>query len=164
MGFYARVVGQRFGMTIQEFGHFLHFMRLFNWKEDEENIERVYFKTTAEPEAEKKRAMSSSNSNATIGGRAHANSKSHVLDKWTLMTRSHFTEALVAVAMDVKSELSVELALKELLEGPMTEFWDNITSKYLQYSCPDPALKQSVCALYYCCIRLLSWRFAFVVL
>ena len=144
MALYIHVVGQRFGMTIQEFGHFLHFMRLFNWKEDEETIERLYFKTTAEPEAEKKRAMSSSNSNATIGNRAQTNNKAHALDKWTLMTRSHFTEALVAVAMDVKSELPVEVALKELLEGPLTEFWDSITSKYLQYSCPDPALKQSV--------------------
>lgn len=144
-------------MTIEEFGHFLHFMRIFNWKEDEENIEKLYFKTAAEPESEKKRAMSSSSSNAALGNRGQTNNKSHALDKWTLMTRSHFTEALVAVAMDLKYGETAEGALKALLEGPVTEFWDNIASKYLQYSCPDPALKQSVsCQVFHFILYLTS--------
>jgi hypothetical protein len=32
------LVGQRYGMTIEEFGHFLHFTKLFEWKQDEETI------------------------------------------------------------------------------------------------------------------------------
>lgn len=108
-------------------------------------LEKLYFKTAAEPELEKKRAMSSSSSNAALSNnRAQAQSKSHALDKWTLMTRAHFTEALVATALDLKFGESVDLALRALLEGPVNEYWDNISSKYLQYTCQDPALKQSV--------------------
>lgn len=32
---YLLAVGQRYGMTIQEFGHLLHFLRIYNMNTDE---------------------------------------------------------------------------------------------------------------------------------
>jgi hypothetical protein len=36
------LVGQRFGMTVEEFGHFLHFSKLYDWKENLDLIGKCY--------------------------------------------------------------------------------------------------------------------------
>ena len=60
------------------------------------------------------------------------------------MTRAHFVEALVATANHRHLGDSADEGLKRLLQGPMTAYWESISSQYLLYSRTDEALKQSV--------------------
>jgi hypothetical protein len=58
--------------------------------------ETLFFKTAFEPEAERRKALATSASRFALLRQAAEPISS---DKWILMTRAHFAEALVAVAM-----------------------------------------------------------------
>lgn len=122
-------VGQRYGMTLEELGHLLHFLRCADWKDGEEQQVADIFAKTA-PAA----ASSSSGSGGT----------SKLQERWPLMTRAHLATALVCVALEQSPESKAEAAVRDFLFGPLSAFWDSITSKYLCYACADPALKQAV--------------------
>lgn len=61
--------------------------------------ENIFFQTAYDTEAEKRKA-SASTSNLHSNKAFSGNSSSG--DKWILMTRAHFTEAIVAVAISKK--------------------------------------------------------------
>lgn len=124
-------IGQRYGMTLQEFGHCLHFAKVIEWKFSEDTVKRVFFATAPE-------ALSNGSSSAIGRNRAVEESKeekprngfaikrSFAVDddvaaavqqvtssssattmrqqqqqqRWPLMTRVHFAEALVSMALE----------------------------------------------------------------
>lgn len=111
-------VGQRYGMTLQEFGHCLHFAKLLDWKFSEEAVQRIFF--SSGPENLQQTSSSNQDSNERAGmeeadiprnGFAvkKATSYSSALQdsattnstkRCPLMTRAHFAEALVCVALE----------------------------------------------------------------
>lgn len=117
-------VGQRYGMSVQEFGHFLHTAHIVDWKVHEEAIERLFFATGPASLRNNNNSSSSQHlrgeskdgneSNTfTPGPRngfavkktsttpaASSSSSAHSVVTWPLMTRAHFAEALVYVAID----------------------------------------------------------------
>lgn len=110
----AGEIGQRYGMTPLEFGHFLHFARVFNYNKENRRTDEIFRRTS--------RAQSGMVDNP-------------------IMTRVHFTQALVCVAMEKELGASIAESLRLLLEGPITEAWQTLSSRYFIYSCTDPLLK-----------------------
>jgi hypothetical protein len=96
-------VGQRFGMSVEELGHFLHFMKLFDWKADEELIESFV-----------ERTFPDKNSNGTESNRSSkadlkAKGSGKYSDNWLLITRAHFTEILTYIALEQQLGTTVRL-------------------------------------------------------
>jgi hypothetical protein len=133
-------VGQRYGMSIEEFGHALHTMKLIDWKQTncEEDIETIFFKTFPETATQAIQNNNNSTQRTTESFKSSANTQ-HINNNnnnnnngknsannpqtiqmitpanrngskatsssaqssitWPLMTRSHFVEAILAVAL-----------------------------------------------------------------
>eukprot|EP01039_Chlorochromonas_danica_P003312 gene3312-3633_t len=141
-------VGQRYGMTLEELGHFFHFIRCVNWKESEEHVEEIFFKTV--PAAVFEKINSSTGPSSTSSSSSSSSSSSKRLgENWPLMTRAHFATALVCAAGEFSPASKIEESLFGFLQGPVNNFWDSITAKYLAYSCPDPALKLTLMEYYH---------------
>eukprot|EP01038_Epipyxis_sp_PR26KG_P005050 gene5050-7047_t len=114
-------VGQRYGLTIQEFGHFIHFLRIINFKTDEDEIEKLFF---------------------LHGQHLKKKEESKGRKEYPLMTRSHFTQTIIDIAMmNEDQKLSPTDELKSFLNSKLVPFWEKITSSYLYYTIKDPALK-----------------------
>lgn len=93
-------VGQRYGMTIEELGHFFHFIRFINWKNEEEIIENIVQTTSVVNQKEE-----STNNNGEKKGSTSSSSSG----RWLLITRAHFTEILTYVAMQLNPDATVSI-------------------------------------------------------
>lgn len=81
------VVGQRYGLTIHDFSHFLHHMKVYNIKNEAAAAHDAYYKS------------------------GDLNPASFSANKWPLMTRSHLSQALVYVAVQNNMGSTVSLLL-----------------------------------------------------
>lgn len=122
-------VGQRFGMTVEEFGHFVHFMRIYDWKKSSASsigqliVDALISKTSGDSgsvpstaaemhrAAEKKLSSSSTSdykrdegkkgfSSSTMSSKSTGDLRGNANSRWTLITRAHFTELLVCIALN----------------------------------------------------------------
>lgn len=133
-------MGQRYGLSLEEFGHLLHYTRVFEWKEHEEIIEDIFSRTF--PADSKSDGTNSSSGGGGLAGSSSMNKLSP--SRWTLMTRAHFVQALLASALHTNPSLSPDLAMRHLLEHVLLSFWEIITTKYFVYSAPDQQVQQTV--------------------
>lgn len=78
-------VGQRYGLTVHDFAHFLHHMKVYNIKSDFAAVQDAYYKS------------------------GDLNPASFSANKWPLMTRSHLSQALVYVAVQNSMGSTVSL-------------------------------------------------------
>jgi hypothetical protein len=119
-------------MTLEEFGHLLHYSQLFEWKQHEEIIEEIFMKTfPGDPKSELLNTNSSMNKSANN-------------IRWLLMTRAHFVQALLAASMNANPSFPPDAAMRHILENVLFPFWEMITSKYFIYNSPDDQVKQAV--------------------
>lgn len=124
-------LGQRYGMTLQEFGHCVHFAKIVEWKFSEEAVKRIFFATAPETmqqsmanatggrsseEAKEQprngfalKRFSSEEHSAALNGSSSASSLRlrHQQQRWPLMTRAHFAEALVSIALEERFSAQV---------------------------------------------------------
>ena len=107
-------MGQRYGLTMQEFGHFLHYLKVCNFKTSEDIVgaqnklvvysyfvlfdyliflfhtEDIFFKT--------------GNVSGSAAGAATTSSKFNSSGRWPLMTRAHLAQAVIFAALLEKEE------------------------------------------------------------
>jgi len=159
-------VGKRYGLTLQEFGHFMHLMHIYNMKTNDDEIEEIFYKTGNISK------LGVSTSTKSLKGNGGAVSTNNLFggtggNSWPLMTRAHLAQALVCVALnterrrkagnlneesdgavDTEKELPHHEALASLLDSKVSDFWESITMKYFCYTSEDPIVKKTTMEYY----------------
>lgn len=133
-------VGQRYGLSINEFGHLLHSLDVCNFRTGSELIEEIYYKTGHVGTMLGARAASSSSRKEAISSKM----------QHPLMTRAHLAEALVCVAMEdaVLEDSGPSQLVEEFFGRSLQKLWDKITESYIFYTGRDPSIKSTTLSYY----------------
>lgn len=128
-------VGQRYGLSLIEFGHILHIARIYNLLDNYSKVHEIFFKITGQ--AINSNDDSDSKGLILSGSKSSLNAKSMV-DNWILMSRQEFAQALVFIAIEMKnSEASISEGVDSFFNGPLLELLKFIKTSYAIYKDDD---------------------------
>jgi len=126
----AGQLGERYGLTVLEFGHLFHFARLINYRLNPVEIDDLFY--------------------ASIGSMMDASERSS-LSSAPLMSRTNLVEAIVRYSIDRRTSINGEMkdekkeerkgevfvdrssseAIINIIEGPLSNAWISISSNFL---------------------------------
>lgn len=121
----GRTVGQRYGLSIEEFAHLLHFMRLYNYKETPAAIENIFHKTGSNAFAA---SVAASEAEAELAAAARAaaagcgdNEEDSTMDADSKISESKaeskVAESKLDAKLDAKSSLSAANSITDTAVG-----------------------------------------------